>query len=496
MTSSEAPLVISRPLYIDEGDCGYCHGSKDGKVPIPGSLAKQSHISVGSVVHQMSCSDYDRMINRGFRRSGTFLYKTDMLRGCCRMYTIRTKRDQVKLTKEHRQVINRFVRAISDLPSAATPATQRRHVAAGQSPLKTSGRKAVPGAPAKDHLQLLSEAEVNSSRFHTRFEPAGFSQAKFELYKKYQVSVHKDAPDSVTEDQFERFLCDTPFPDLESEGSPQEWAALERWRETGPGPCRRIGPTHECYYLDGALIAISVLDFLPSGVSSVYLIWDPDHAHLSLGTLLALRELHMCHELGLGYYYLGYYIHDCAKMRYKAKFGGELLDVVRETFVPLAAVSRFMEHDVLWVSSEGSDTAAPGDSDTLAHGAGATKEPALLLTGDPPATAEPGANAFQAVYGNPCTYSAAAEAQARLESCHNVHGLDVPPVFPGAVPLGQLVTWLERGTERLRLNILDAAAGLLHRATWAQLTGRTRAAVVDFIRLYGETTAVRAIVVS
>ena len=90
----------------------------------------------------------------------------------------------------------------------------------------------------------------------------------------------------------------------------------------------RLGPTHECYYLDGKLIAISVIDFLPTGVSSVYLIWDPDYAHLSLGTLLAVREVQMCHELNLGYYYLGYYLEDCDKMRYKKKFGGEVLDVL------------------------------------------------------------------------------------------------------------------------------------------------------------------------
>ena len=33
----------------------------------------------------------------------------------------------------------------------------------------------------------------------------------------------------------------------------------------------------------------------------------------------------MCDKLNYSWYYLGYYIEDCVKMKYKLKFGGELL---------------------------------------------------------------------------------------------------------------------------------------------------------------------------
>uniref|UniRef100_A0A8R1DF23 ATE_C domain-containing protein n=1 Tax=Caenorhabditis japonica TaxID=281687 RepID=A0A8R1DF23_CAEJA len=53
--------------------------------------------------------------------------------------------------------------------------------------------------------------------------------------------------------------------------------------------------------------------------------YDPDYSFLSIGTYTALREIEKTQHLQricptLTYYYMGYYIHSCPKMRYKAKF--------------------------------------------------------------------------------------------------------------------------------------------------------------------------------
>ena len=88
------------------------------------------------------------------------------------------------------------------------------------------------------------------------------------------MSVHNDDPDDVTESSFKRFLCDTPFPDDEVDGDKDQFEGLEL-KNWGESTKPRVGPTHELYFLDGKLIAISILDFLPSGVSSIYFIWDP-----------------------------------------------------------------------------------------------------------------------------------------------------------------------------------------------------------------------------
>jgi Arginine-tRNA-protein transferase, C terminus len=74
------------------------------------------------------------------------------------------------------------------------------------------------------------------------------------------------------------------------------------------------------YRLDGRLIALGVLDLLPHGVSSVYLIYHEDVTGWEFGKLSALREIAMAIEEGYGHYYMGYYIHSCTKMRYKRSF--------------------------------------------------------------------------------------------------------------------------------------------------------------------------------
>eukprot|EP00951_Prasinocladus_malaysianus_P003904 scaffold27639_cov42-Prasinocladus_malaysianus.AAC.1 len=60
-------------------------------------------------------------------------------------------------------------------------------------------------------------------------------------------------------------------------------------------------------------------------MSSKYFFWDPDFAALSLGKISALYEIFWVQEMAkqapsFHFYYLGYYIHDCPKMRYKADY--------------------------------------------------------------------------------------------------------------------------------------------------------------------------------
>lgn len=54
------------------------------------------------------------------------------------------------------------------------------------------------------------------------------------------------------------------------------------------GPAMGYGSFHQQYWLDGELIAVGVVDILPKCVSSVYLFYDPNYSHLSLGTYGAL----------------------------------------------------------------------------------------------------------------------------------------------------------------------------------------------------------------
>lgn len=404
-------LVLTRPHYLAGSQCGYCHGEKNTIGP---DGRKRRHITVGMQVEQMTCSHYDLLINLGFRRSGTFVYKGDMLRGCCRMYTLRTNTGLFRPKKEHRQVVNRFKRAIG-----------------AEGPAKSFS------------LAQLSDAEKKSTRFRTRFEPSRFSHEKFTLYKKYQTRVHNDDPDDVTETSFVRFLCDTPFSDDEVYGTPEEWDRLNRLEGA------RVGPAHECYYLDNELIAVSVMDMLPSGLSSIYFIWDPDYAHLSLGTLLGLRELLLCQKLGLAYYYLGYYIDDCVKMRYKAKFGGEVLDVCSETYVPLEKALPHMRNDRFFAMDTGG------------------RERSMSFAKPRAFCGEVAPNTF---------YDSVSEQMAGA----------IPRIFPGAAPYEQALAM----AKEMVFTFVDGHVGEVTRGRLMQLSPARRRHAVDAVRLIGPMAAI------
>ncbi|XP_066880599.1 arginyl-tRNA--protein transferase 1 isoform X23 [Kogia breviceps] len=131
-----------------------------------------------------------------------------------------------------------------------------------------------------------------SSQFKATF------QESYQVYKRYQMVVHKDPPDKPTVSQ----------------------------AETPPsGPDCGYGSFHQQYWLDGKIIAVGVIDILPYCVSSVYLYYDPDYSFLSLGVYSALREIAFTRQLHektsqLSYYYMGFYIHSCPKMKYKGQY--------------------------------------------------------------------------------------------------------------------------------------------------------------------------------
>ncbi|XP_027451992.1 arginyl-tRNA--protein transferase 1 isoform X1 [Callorhinus ursinus] len=137
---------------------------------------------------------------------------------------------------------------------------------------------------------------------------SSFSQS-FSLYVKYQMAIHQDPPDECGKTEFTRFLCSSP---LEAENPPH-------------GPDCGYGSFHQQYWLDGRIIAVGVIDILPYCVSSVYLYYDPDYSFLSLGVYSALREIGFTRQLHqktsqLSYYYMGFYIHSCPKMKYKGQY--------------------------------------------------------------------------------------------------------------------------------------------------------------------------------
>lgn len=125
-------------------------------------------------------------------------------------------------------------------------------------------------------------------RIQTVLEPSSFTNEKFDLYAKYQATIHHDKPEDISQSGFKRFLVDSPM-------------TVEKGT---------FGSFHQKYMLNGKMIALAVIDILPTCVSSVYFIYDPDYAFLSLGKYSAFREIGLTqayHERipDLRYYYMG-----------------------------------------------------------------------------------------------------------------------------------------------------------------------------------------------
>ncbi len=74
------------------------------------------------------------------------------------------------------------------------------------------------------------------------------------------------------------------------------------------------------YYYDGKLVGIDLIDYLDDGISANYFYYDPDYAHLSLGTYSLLQQIELARKHRLSWIYLGYYVSACASLRYKANY--------------------------------------------------------------------------------------------------------------------------------------------------------------------------------
>jgi len=74
------------------------------------------------------------------------------------------------------------------------------------------------------------------------------------------------------------------------------------------------------YWEEDELIGIGIADETPRALSAVYCYYDPDRAHLSLGTYNILRAIEYARHRRLAYVYLGYRVEGCASLEYKGRF--------------------------------------------------------------------------------------------------------------------------------------------------------------------------------
>jgi arginyl-tRNA---protein transferase len=208
-----------------------------------------------------------------------------------------------KATKDQRQALNRFNRYI--LGEDYIKESARSHPKSRQEAAK---RKTEFDLIERVHESELPYVKIPPEPAHElviTLEPDDFTQEKYSLFENYQRIVHHEPPHRITESGFRSFLCESP---------------LKRQKQDDFGTGRLLGSYHQCYRLDGKLVAIGVLDLLPHAVSAVYFMYHESIHTWSPGKISALRETALALEQGYVWYMMGFYIHSCKKMKYKVDF--------------------------------------------------------------------------------------------------------------------------------------------------------------------------------
>ncbi|KAI6047293.1 arginine-tRNA-protein transferase [Pisolithus marmoratus] len=287
-------ISIITPMGSGSSSCGYCTPPGERRV---GSSFKKA----GLVASRLSCGVYQRMIDRGWRRSGTYCYSPDSKRSCCPHYTIKLDALAFKPSRNQRKLINRWNRFIA-LGGDDMDVDQNRKTAR---PPKSSSVFCLTSDIHLSERAFLPKTDMSHHNFEVTLEHSSYTDEKYNLYVTYQTQIHHD-PDN-TPMNFGHFLVQITIDRIPPDHLP-----------------RQYGSYHQLYRLDGELVALGVIDILPwMRVQRVF--------HLS-----ALREASLAKEIhdagvpSMTALYMGYYIHTCAKMRYKGDYSPSYLaDPVR-----------------------------------------------------------------------------------------------------------------------------------------------------------------------
>ena len=151
-----------------------------------------------------------------------------------------------------------------------------------------------------------------------RLAPPGWREQAYTMLTNEYASLEKHRQERIRRSfaSFYEFLVENPFVAVVQEQQ-------QHRQEQRGHAVKRLGTYHQHYRLsNGLLIAVGVVDILPTGLSSVYLYYDPSFAQelIPLGKYATLREIEWTQQCDLPNYYLGYYIESCQKMRYKAEY--------------------------------------------------------------------------------------------------------------------------------------------------------------------------------
>ncbi|MDD2759379.1 MAG: arginyltransferase, partial [Methylomonas sp.] len=133
---------------------------------------------------------------------------------------------------------------------------------------------------------------TKNARTTATIRPAEFDARHFDLYRRYQAARHdNESTTPISKEDYIAFLsshwCNTWFVEFSTQGE---------------------------------LMAIAVVDQLENALSAVYTFFEPAFADYSPGVYAVLWQIERAKQLHMAYVYLGFWIEDCRKMRYKIEY--------------------------------------------------------------------------------------------------------------------------------------------------------------------------------
>jgi arginyl-tRNA--protein-N-Asp/Glu arginylyltransferase len=150
----------------------------------------------------------------------------------------------------------------------------------------------IPVAAFRPGKSLARVARANDD-LKVRILPAKAREDHYELFRRYQAGRHGDGEMAdMNRAEFAALVEETTIT-----------TRLAEFRTA-----------------DGTPLAVALYDELGDALSAVYTFFDPDHPKRSLGSHMILWLAEHCRRADKRYLYLGYWIADCGKMAYKARF--------------------------------------------------------------------------------------------------------------------------------------------------------------------------------
>lgn len=229
------------------------------------------------------------------------------------------------------------------MSSSSPPAVVHRFYSTDISPCPY-----LPGRQERRLVALVGGPAEGERRRLDLLTEAGFRRSQGFLYKPVCPGCAGCVPVRVAVDRFRpartfrkvlKRNADLVATETPARATPEQFALFRRYLASrhGDGGMVKMGwesyrdmvevslpSTRVVEFRDatGRLVGASLTDYIRSGLSGVYKFFEPgpEADHRSLGTNTILWHIGRAAELGLPYVYLGYWIEECRKMAYKARF--------------------------------------------------------------------------------------------------------------------------------------------------------------------------------